>query len=239
MDVVLKRSSPQRTEAWHGLSRQTPRLRLAPAASAERRVALEQFIRRRFAERYGADVRHFMPCLFGIESPDGELHGAVGCRSAGGTPLFLERYLPMRIEHAIRVHCGARVARAEIVEVGNLATRGPATARYLIVELTGLLAAQGFRWVAFTGTTSLLNSFTRLGLAPMAIAPADPSRLGDERDDWGSYYDNEPQVMVGEIRQGRHLLQRGDGACLAAPSSGSSDRSLRSPIEGALHAACP
>lgn len=221
-------------------------LRLVPATTEEGKLALEEFIRKRFAERYGANVRHFMPRLFGLESPDGALHAAVGCRSASEEPLFLERYLSNGIEHAIRERCTARVSRPEIVEVGNLATRRPATARLLIVQLAQVLSAQGFRWVAFTATPSLLNSFLRLGLAPTSIGPADPARLGDERCDWGSYYDSLPQIVVGEILQGCRLLTRGaeplamaPRAQVVAPPSRRADCVLWNPIADSSHAACP
>ena len=83
-----------------GLDRSAPRarscgeaadLRLVPALQGERRAQVEAFIRQRFAERYEARVRHFMPRLLGLEASDASLHGAVGYRSAGEFPLFLER----------------------------------------------------------------------------------------------------------------------------------------------------
>ena len=89
--------------------------------------------------------------------------------------------------------------REEIVEVGNLAAFGSASARLLIVALTDLLVARGFRWVVFTGTPALLNSFRRLAPEPLALAPADPARMGEELADWGSYYASRPQLMAGEI----------------------------------------
>jgi len=241
----LKASGPEPGEVTPRSSHHARQpLRLAPATTEEGRLALEEFIRKRFAERYGANVRHFMPRLFGLESPDGALHAAVGCRSASEQPLFLERYLADGIEHAIRERCATRVSRPEIVEVGNLATRRPATARLLIVELAWVLSAQGFRWVAFTATPSLLNSFVRLGLTPTLIGPADPARLGDERCDWGSYYDSRPQIVVGEILQGCRPHRRGtDPLAIApdaqamAPPSQRADCVLRSAIADPSHAA--
>jgi len=90
-------------------------------------------------------------------------------------------------------------ARHQIVEVGNLAASGLGTARTLIVKLTRQLALQGFRWVTFTGTQELLNSFHRLGLAPQSLGLADPARMGPALADWGRYYDSQPQVVYGEI----------------------------------------
>lgn len=176
-----------------------------------RRVALERFIRQRFERQHGARIRHFMPCLFGLENPAGQLLGAVGVRSAGSGPLFLERYLDTPIQSAIGTRLGrTEPERGEVVEVGNLAADSPGAARLLIVALTDLLVALGFRWVAFTGTPPLLNSFQRLGLAPITLGEADPARMGEELTDWGSYYDSRPLVMAGDIQGGhQRLLQLG------------------------------
>ncbi|MBK3868479.1 thermostable hemolysin [Pseudomonas stutzeri] len=199
------------TDVLARIGRERPMtLQLAQADQGERRAALEAFIHQRFAEHYGARVTHFMPCLLGLHAEDGTVQGAVGLRSAQRRPLFLERYLDQPIEQAVRQRCGRQVERAQIVEVGNLAAFGNASARLLIVALTDLLVAQGFRWVVFTGTPALLNSFQRLALTPLPLGLADPARMGDELADWGSYYASRPQVMAGEILPGhQHLLQLG------------------------------
>jgi len=185
-------------------------LHLASPGSA-RCVALEQFIRQRFELQHDARIRHFMPCLFGLENQTGQLLGAVGVRSGNSGPLFLERYLDEPIQAAIGARLGqTQPSRGELVEVGNLAADSPGAARLLIVALTDLLVALGFRWVTFTGTPTLLNSFQRLGLTPIALGEADPARMGDELPDWGSYYDSRPRVMAGDIHGGhQRLLQLG------------------------------
>lgn len=168
--------------------------------------AVEAFIRERFAARYGARVRHFMPTLLQLEDDSGRRHGAVGVRSAARESLFLERYLDRPVEAEIARWSGFAPARERIVEVGNLAAQGAGHARLLIVALTSLLVAQGFDWVVFTGTPEVLNSFSRLDLGPLALGEADPARMGDELADWGSYYDSHPRVMAGNIRCGHERL---------------------------------
>lgn len=170
------------------------------------RAAVKSFIRERFASRYGARVRHFMPTLLQLEDETGTRHGAVGVRSAAREPLFLERYLDRPIEAEIAGKAGFAPARERIVEVGNLAAEGAGHARLLIVALTSLLVAQGFDWVVFTGTPEVLNSFSRLDLGPLPLGEADPARMGDELADWGSYYDSHPKVMAGNIRSGHERL---------------------------------
>lgn len=183
---------------------------LAPVGSP-RRVEFENFVRERFASHHGARVRAFMPCLLGLVDQHGQLLGVVGLRSGAVRPLFLERYLQQPVEAVIAARHGNNPpSREQIVEVGNLAAGNPGTARLLIIALTDLLVAMGYRWVCFTGTLGLLNSFKRLGLTPLALGAADPACMGEELADWGSYYDNLPQVMAGDIYAGhQRLLHQG------------------------------
>ena len=58
----------------------------------------------------------------------------------------------------------------------------------------------GYEWVVFTATQELIGIFTKLGLPLLALAKADPARLGSAADDWGSYYDAAPVVVAGRIR---------------------------------------
>jgi len=179
--------------------------------TSPRRAGIEAFIGERFAVQHQARIRHFLPCLLSLEDGSGQLLGAVGLRSASSGPLFLERYLHQPVEQAMARHpLPLAPQRKQLVEVGNLAASSPGAARLLIVTLTDLLVALGFRWVCFTGTQALLNSFQRLGLTPVALGPANPDCLGDEQADWGRYYDNHPQVMAGDIYGGhQRLLQLG------------------------------
>ena len=96
------------------------------------------------------------------------------------------------MEQAASRLAGADVNRQQVVEVGNLAALSAGSARIMIIVVTWLLAARGLEWVAFTGASTLVNSFHRLGLVPTLLADADPDRLNGERDHWGSYYNQHP-----------------------------------------------
>lgn len=184
---------------WRADPQARRRLALVPLGDEAGRAAAIDFIRRRFNQAHQARVSHFMPQLFGLQAQDGTLYGAAGCRRADKGALFLERYLDVPIEQAIFERSGTQVERHQIVEVGNLAAEGLGTARTLIIQLTRQLAQQGFRWVTFTGTQEVLNSFHRLGLLPQSLGLADPARMGESLADWGRYYDSAPQVVFGEI----------------------------------------
>lgn len=208
----MKQLWQQQTEALTHIGRDTSfTLHLVKQDSGQNcRAAVEEFIRERFFELHGAHIKHFMPCLLALVDAEGTLRGAVGLRSAATGPLFLERYLERPIEQLIEQKQEQRnirvLERNQIVEVGNLGTLAPGSARLLIVALTDLLVAQGFRWISFTGTPLLINSFQRLGLSPLSLGEAHAACLGEEQADWGSYYDCNPQVMVGDIMGGHQRL---------------------------------
>lgn len=208
---------------------QTPKMTLTGALPQDaQRTAFEVFIQQRFRKAHGADIRHFMPELFGMHNGDGELCAVAGVRRAHLEPLFLERYLDEPIEPLISAAADRPVDRAAIVEVGNLAASDSGSARLSIVAITYLLAMGGLEWVTFTGNIGLVNSFHRLGLKPVSLCAADPQRLGSERESWGSYYESKPWVHVGNIRAGFiHLRNINLFTRLGLPTS----------IEGACHVA--
>jgi hypothetical protein len=166
------------------------------------RAGLEAFIAQAFRDAYGAELSHFCDVLLGCRDGQGRWIAALGYSLAASGPLFLEQYLDLPLEQAIGARAGHRVERAQLVEVGNLAAGHAGAARALIVSMTRLLHSHGLHWVAFTATTSLLNSFTRLRLKPSVLAAADPRRLPDGGLRWGTYYHSQPQVMFGDIRYG-------------------------------------
>ena len=172
------------------------------------REGLQGFISEHFCLHYGARVSHFGQNLLGCRNSQGQWSAALGFTDAAARPLFLEQYLDMPIEQAIAMHTGHVVPRSQIVEVGNLAARHAGSARLLIAHATRHLHEQGYRWVCFTATASLLNSFVRLNLHPTVVAQADPSKLADGGQNWGRYYDTQPQVMIGHIASGHARLER-------------------------------
>lgn len=200
---------------------ETPPMSLARALPDEpQRAVFEAYIQQRFRKAHGADIRHFMPELFGMSNADGELCAVAGVRRADDEPLFLERYLDESIDPLISAAADRPVDRAGIVEVGNLAASDTGSARLSIIAITYLLAMGGLEWVAFTGNIGLVNSFHRLGLKPVTLCAADPARLGDDSNNWGSYYESKPWVHVGNIRAGFiHLRNIGMFNRLGLPSS--------------------
>jgi hypothetical protein len=172
------------------------------------REAFESFIAARFGRAYGARVTHFLPHLLGVRDRLDRWQAAAGYASADAQTLFLEQYLDRPIERAIAGVLGRAVPRAGIVEVGNLAAISAGMARALVPQLARHLHRLGYSWVAFTATRGLRNTFRRLGLYPLPIATADPARLADGGANWGTYYDQDPVVMVGKVSHGVRAGER-------------------------------
>jgi hypothetical protein len=172
------------------------------------RAAFEDFIAARFSRAYGARVTHFLPHLLGVRDGLARWQAAAGYAAADAQKLFLEQYLASPIEHALAAALGRTVARGSIVEVGNLAAVSAGMARALIPQLARHLHRLGYRWVAFTATRALRNTFYKLGLKPLPLVAADPACLADGGASWGSYYDQDPVVMVGKISLGLRAGER-------------------------------
>lgn len=187
-------------------SRPTSTASIIPADSLRRGEA-ESFIQGVFSAHYGARVAAFTPDVMLLER-NGKPCAAAGWRGAAGAPLFLERYLDQPAEALISGLAGHDVARDKVVEVGHLAARQPGAGVGMILALAAHLDGLGYEWVMFTATRELIGIFARMGLPPLALAVADPARLGEAARDWGRYYDTRPIVVAGRIRLALEKMAR-------------------------------
>ena len=167
---------------------------------------VKNFIKKQFFKKYNAQINSFMPNLVSITDQKGQLKAAVGYRNANQHSLFLEQYLSSPIEDLLSIQEGHIISRSEIVEVGNLACVTSGYARIAIIKTTQMLHSAGYKWVVFTLTKELLNSFKRLNLSPQYLETAKGEKV-NTHDNWGSYYETSPTVMYGNIKTGLSLLQ--------------------------------
>lgn len=167
--------------------------------------AVARFIQRRFLQAYDALPNLRIPNLLALTTSQGSLLAAVGVRRASNEPLFLEDYTGQPIEQLIP---SLRLpARSEIAEIAHLAGVEVGVSRYLFPALTVWLKAEGYRWIAFTGTEQVRNSFGHLGIRIHGLGPANPARLPDGGHGWGRYYENRPMVMAANVDEGYQVLQ--------------------------------
>jgi hypothetical protein len=173
-----------------------------------RRRAVEQFIAGRFYAAHGARINCFMPHLIALFDDAGDILAAVGIRAADDEALFLEHYLDLPVERAIADKAGlvgiaGTGTRRQIAEIGNLASVDRHASRALFKLLTQRLLADNYEWAVFTGCSSLQRMFRTLGIETVCLGRALQSRLPQDQQTWGSYYEDSPRVVAGRVSGGR------------------------------------
>lgn len=176
---------------------------------APRRAELEAFIRQVFRRAHGATIRHFMPQLMSLRDASGQLLAVCGLRNAADGALFLETYLDAPVEQLISAKAEEDIGREAIVEIGNLAVAEPGMAPVLLAGVSKYLHDTGTQWAVFTAIPMLKNSLARLNMQLETLGQASIEQIApDQRAEWGSYYDKQPQVMAVRRAARPHSVQR-------------------------------
>lgn len=163
------------------------------------RIRVETYLQTRYAEAFQGHIARHYPALMSLQDRDGGIHAAVGFRFAARSPLFLEHYLDEPIEAAASGSLGRPVPRQAIAEIGNLASHSPGASLFLFLALANHLHHQGCTHAAATATRRLRRGFARVGFVTRRLAQASASRIADGATDWGTYYQDDPEVLVGPI----------------------------------------
>ena len=173
------------------------------------RDELEHFVQAAFESRHGAIVRSFMPTLLGYRDGAGALRGVAGVRGAHEGRLYLEQYLDRPIEQALASALSSRgidrVGRHEIAEVGNLAGASCRAAVRLVAHIPAYLAGERYKWIVFTATGAVRQILAGFGAPLIELARADGASVRGSRDEWGRYYETDPRVCAGCLRDAERL----------------------------------
>ncbi|WP_317933112.1 thermostable hemolysin [Halioxenophilus sp. WMMB6] len=178
---------------------------------SDQRDQLEGYIADQFAKVHGARVSNFLPLLLALSEQAGNTAGVVGLKPGYAGQMFLEHYLPKPVEQCVAQALGQPIDRAGMVEIGNLAVARRGSGFVLFVLMNAILEQAGFQWMVFTATSEVQRLISRLGFEPLALAPASIDQLGDESGDWGEYYANNPQVMVGSVAKAKAIFDVSPG----------------------------
>lgn len=171
-------------------------VRLSGRDAADR-AEIEQFIHGIFYQVCGAKVRFFLPTLISLRDQDGKLLAACGIHNAGVERLFLENYTDQPVEQVLSEKVGEPVERSDIVEIGNFSVADSGMARVLIETIFDQLQATSKQWAVFTTVQLLYNSIIKRKIFPTILCEANINKLPpEERSEWGSYYQQRPQVMA-------------------------------------------
>lgn len=125
---------------------------IVPAFSKDRKI-VENFITDIYMKAYGAHIHVHYPVLMSVRDEAGQILAATGFRSAVNEPLFLEQYLDAPVEEILQS------SRAQIVEIGNLASDGGGASLYLFAALAAYLNYKGFTQAVVTSTDFLERRF--------------------------------------------------------------------------------
>ncbi len=174
---------------------------------SEQRALVEAYIYKKFSERYGANVQHFLPYLLVLRCND-NICAAVGIRAAESGPLYIEKYLRYPIEQEIGVHFKTAIQRNNIVEIGNLVMTWRGSSQLLFLLLTDLLSRINREWVVFTATKEVEHLLNKMNFTLIHIADAPGEKLGVETNQWGSYCQDKPRVMFCYIPSAMSILKQ-------------------------------
>ncbi|MEH6559810.1 MAG: thermostable hemolysin [Marinobacter sp.] len=112
--------------------------------------------------------------------------------------LFSEQYLDKPIEAILRARLGKELERSNIAEIGSL-TSHHATAGMILVNMIPMLAwCMGAHYLLCTVTPQVIRMMEGCQIAFEPLEQADPDRLTEAKELWGSYYDRVP--VTGFIR---------------------------------------
>jgi hypothetical protein len=179
-------------------------------AGSPQRPDIQTFVIERFKKVYDAKVTQLLPMLMTSWNKEG-IEGVLGLRPGLCEKFFVESYLDRSIEAIVADFNGQPVSRSRIIETGNLAgSRG--SSQLMFIVLTQVLYRSGFHWATFTATAQVNSLLHRLGFNPQIVCEADPTRLEDKGQSWGSYYANRPCVIIGDVRQGYATLRKNEYA---------------------------
>jgi hypothetical protein len=165
------------------------------------RARVERFIERQYLARFGSLIVEHYPILLSLQSDEANVLATIGLRDASREPLFLERYFDEPIESMIAHATGVRPARGDILEIGNMASVGRIASARLIAAASSYLSTCRCRYAVVTATEELRRMLGSFGLAWRALGDARADRLPDHGRSWGTYYEQNPEILVGEIRQ--------------------------------------
>ncbi|PCJ23947.1 MAG: hypothetical protein COA96_10695 [SAR86 cluster bacterium] len=177
--------------------------------NTESRRGVETYIGNKFKASYGATLSEYLP-LFLTMRCAGQLSGVAGISPASeNQPLFLEQYLELPIEQLMQQIFDEEINRGKIVEVGNLVATENGASRVIFIVLASALYRAGFEWMAFTATRPLRASLQKLGFENASLAKAELSSLtmGTVKN-WGSYYQQEPEVVVGRLSCAMEIIEK-------------------------------
>ncbi len=167
------------------------------------REKVAAFIEDGFRKSFGANISVNMPFLLSVS--EGKLKAALGIRSAT-SELFIEQYLDKPIDRH-NFFLAKDISRNEIAEIGSLYSNFNRFTIPLFLVAAVSLFCLDFRFVTFAGTSKVLNLLSKAGVGYEYICDASSKNLLPSTDEWGSYYESKPKVVVVSLAQVMQVIE--------------------------------
>lgn len=190
------------------VSEQLPSLRtlrkgstVAPAAihvatkQGAKRKTIENHIAKGFNQAYQAEITEFMPLLVGLGRD--KIEAALGVRT-GRDSMFVETYFDTSLKQAL-AEKGFHCPRHRLAEIGNLYSGSSRYTMPLLLLTAMALFQQHISVLVFTATTKLQRMMEHGGLTLHYLTEANEAKLGEPKQNWGSYYETAPQVVAAKV----------------------------------------
>lgn len=165
---------------------------------SKQRQQLQAYIAEQYRRIYDAEVRDFSPLLLNLNH-NLNTQAALGLKPGYCGSLFLEHYLDQPVEQVIASHARTPVSRDSVMEIGNLVSTSRGGSLPLFLMMAGALQEAGYQWMVFTATPQVEKLVRRLQVELQVLANADQSKINGGTAHWGSYYNRNPKVLLGNI----------------------------------------
>lgn len=205
LNTVATRGKKPQNRLFQRLISCQPSFALYFKDSAKRKD-VEQYIHDKFQSVYGAELNQYMPSLLSMQINE-NFNSTLGIRSAAEEKLFVEQYCNQSIEQEIKDNCKVVVNRDKIIEIGNLTAIKPGTSLLLMIVLTAFLYRSGYHWATFVATDDVQKITQKLGFTTYKLCEAKSHCLQGDAKQWGNYYDTNPYLIAGDLREAYKQLQ--------------------------------
>ncbi len=167
----------------------------------------KQYISERYQLAFDARLNGYMPAFMALMQGD-EFASLCGFRGAEQGTLFLEQYLDDDASTLLSAQFATHVERHQLVEFGQLASFNKGFSLVHFFLIAEALVKRNYQWCIFTATDPLYAMMKRFGLPLQIIADADPNRIPNASEIWGTYYQHQPRIVAGNLIQGLARLSK-------------------------------
>jgi len=174
------------------------------AKGDSQRKTIESFIKQGYQKSYQADITYFSPTLIALGN--GSHLTAMGINSAKNK-LFVEQYLMTPVEE-VPYFYQQNIARKNIAEIGNLYGNNRSLTTPLFMVVGVILYLNNYSHIVVSATKPLIRILKKLGIDCQFITNAKQTKHSRNNENWGSYYQTQPQVIALSLIQIMHLIDK-------------------------------